>query len=262
MIAVTIVVTIIGFLFLTRVRKYEPEMAILCAIPGGQAEAIVMARELVEKDYVVALFHLMRVCFIFITTPLLLAAIQGQNAVEHSNELLKTMPGLFNLSLFQFSSFIALAVGGLLLARLIRLPMPHLLGPALFSSVCHAANVVDIPRIFEFVMLAQLAIGGGVGARLAQVNSKELMVYLKDAAINTMMILLLYFSAAVTSAYFLGATLLEVWLAFVPGGLYEVTLLAMIFGFDIGFIAFHHTIRVILIFLAMPSMVMRFQRKF
>ncbi len=49
MIAVTIVVTIIGFLFLTRVRKYEPVMAILCAIPGGQAEAIVMARELVEK---------------------------------------------------------------------------------------------------------------------------------------------------------------------------------------------------------------------
>jgi membrane AbrB-like protein len=261
MIAVTIVVTIIGFLFLTRVRKYEPVMAILCAIPGGQAEAIVMARELVEKDYVVALFHLMRVCFVFITTPLLLAAIQGQNAVEHSNELLKTMPGLFDLSLFQFSSFIALAVGGLLLARLIRLPMPHLLGPVLLSAGCHAANVVHIPRIFEFVMLAQLAIGGGVGARLAQVNAKELMVYLKDAAINTMMILLLYFSAAVTIAYFLGATLLEVWLAFVPGGLYEVTLLAMIFGFDIAFIAFHHTIRVILIFLAMPSVVMRFQRK-
>ncbi len=77
----------------------------------------------------------MRVCFVFITTPLLLAAIQGQNAVEHSNELLKTMPGLFDLSLFQFSSFIALAVGGLLLARLIRLPMPHLLGPVLLSGV-------------------------------------------------------------------------------------------------------------------------------
>ena len=261
MISVTIVVTIIGFFFLTRVRKYDPVMAILCAIPGGQAEAIVMARELVEKDYVVALFHLMRVAFVFITTPLLLGAIQGQNAVDHSNELLKNMPRLFDLSVFQFSSFLALGIGGFFIARLIRLPMPHLLGPVLFSAACHAADVVNIPRIFEFVMLAQLAIGGNVGARLAQVNVKELMVYLKDAAINTIIILMLYFTAALTIAYLLGATLLEVWLAFVPGGLFEVTLLAVIFGFDIAFIAFHHTIRVILIFLTMPAVTMRFRHK-
>ncbi len=96
--------------------------------------------------------------------------------------------------------------------------MPHLLGPVLLSAGCHAAGIVNIPRIFEFVMLAQLAIGGGVGARLAQVKFAELMVYLKDAMINTTMILTLYFSAAVLIAYGLGITVLEVWLAFVPGG--------------------------------------------
>jgi len=41
----------------------------------------------------------------------------------------------------------------------------------------------------------------------------------------------------------------------------KIILLAVIFGFDIAVIAFHHTIRVILIFLAMPSVAMRFQRK-
>lgn len=53
------------------------------------------------------------------------------------------------------------------------------------------------------------------------------------------------------------ADLLAMWLAFVPGGLYEVTLLALIFGFDVAFIAFHHTIRVMLIFLSMPLMIAR-----
>jgi len=158
-------------------------------------------------------------------------------------------------------SFIGIAIGGYLLGRIIRLPMPHLLGPVLLSAGCHALGIVNIPRIFEFVMLAQLAIGGGVGARLAQVKFAELMVYLKDAMINTTMILTLYFSAAVLIAYGLGITVLEVWLAFVPGGLYEVTLLAVIFGFDIAFIAFHHTIRVILIFLTMPAIAFRFQKK-
>jgi uncharacterized membrane protein AbrB (regulator of aidB expression) len=43
----------------------------------------------------------------------------------------------------------------------------------------------------------------------------------------------------------------------VPGGLYEVTLLALIFGFDVAFVAFHHTVRVMLIFLSLPVLAMR-----
>ena len=47
------------------------------------------------------------------------------------------------------------------------------------------------------------------------------------------------------------------WLAFVPGGLYEVTLLALIFGFDVAFVAFHNTIRVMMIFVALPMLAFR-----
>ena len=115
-----------------------------------------------------------------------------------------------------------------------------------------ATGLVDVPQIFEFLMLAQLVIGCGVGARLAQVEFADLLVYLKDAAINTSIIIALYFGAAVVIAILLGVTILEVWLAFVPGGLYEVTLLSVIFGFNIAFIAFHHTIRIIIIFVTMP----------
>ena len=61
MILVTIIVSSAGYVFLTRVRHYDPLMAFFCSIPGGQAEAIIMARDTVEKDYVVALFHLIRV---------------------------------------------------------------------------------------------------------------------------------------------------------------------------------------------------------
>jgi len=144
---------------------------------------------------------------------------------------------------------------------LIRLPMPHLLGPLFLSAVCHSTGWVDIPRIFEFVLLAQLSIGGAVGARLAQVKFSELMVYFKDSLINTSIILVLYFLAALLVAYLLGTTVTEVWLAFVPGGIYEVTLLAVIFGFDIAFIAFHHTFRIILIFFTMPVIATKFQNK-
>ena len=58
----------------------------------------------------------------------------------------------------------------------------------------------------------------------------------------------------------LGLSFIETYLAFVPGGLYEVTLLALLFGLDVAFIAFHSTLRVVLIYLALPLLVSRSQR--
>ena len=252
MIMVTMIVTIAGFLFLTKWRDYDKLTAFLCSVPGGQAEVLVMAREQVEKDYVVALFHLIRVAFVFFSTPLLLAFIQGTQAVVSSNQQLAAMPGLADLSTLELSYFIGLGIIGYIIAKIVRLPMAHLLGPFILSTIAHATGLIQIPRIFEFVMLAQLAIGGAVGARLSQVRFAELLVYLKDAILNTMMILTLYFLAALVMVQITELDLLSLWLAFVPGGLYEVTLLALIFGFDIAFVAFHHTARIILIFITMP----------
>jgi hypothetical protein len=57
---------------------------------------------------------------------------------------------------------------------------------------------------------------------------------------------------AILTAFVLDVQFLRMLLAFIPGGFYEVTLLSLIFGFDVAFVAFHHSIRVILVFLLLP----------
>ena len=257
MLGTTIVVTIIGYQFLRRFRGYDPRLAILCSVPGGQAEALAMAREMVERDYVVALFHLVRVVIVFLTTPLLLRLIEGQAAVDRSNVALQTMPSIFDLPAADIITFILLGAVGMLIARQLRIPMPHLLGPMGLSTVFHLLGWADLPRVNEFVILAQLAIGGAVGARLAKVPFRELLDYLRDACANTAIILSAYLLATLVIVKVTGISFLAAWLAFVPGGLYEVTLLALIFGFDVAFVAFHHTVRVMLIFLSLPALALR-----
>ena len=254
MVVTTIIVTSIGYQFLRRFRGYDPRLAILCSVPGGQAEAIAMAREMVDRDYVVALFHLVRVVFVFVSTPLLLRLIEGQEAVNQSNIALQTMPSIADLPAMDIITFILLGVVGMLIARRLRIPMPHLIGPVGLSTLCHLMGWADLPRVNEFVILAQLAIGGAVGARLAKVPFGELLGYLKDACANTAVILTAYLLATVIIAKATGISFLAAWLAFVPGGLYEVTLLALVFGFDVAFVAFHHTVRVMLIFLSLPAL--------
>ena len=251
MMITTFIVCMTGYLLLTRWRGYDKRLAFFCSLPGGQAEAMILARQMVEKDYVVALFHLVRVTVVFLSTPLLLAFIQGGDAVEASNRTLASMPSIFDLPLYALGLFIFIAVLGLGLALILRLPLPYLLGPMCLSILFHLMGWADLPRINEFVILAQLAIGGAIGARLAKVPFQEVFGYLKDAFITTVLILSLFFIAAIIMAMTEAFNFLELWLAFVPGGLYEVTLLALIFGFDVAFVAFHHTVRIIPLIFAM-----------
>ena len=257
MLFTTIAVSALSYQFLRRYCGYDKILSYFCCVPGGQAEAIILARDLVEKDYVVALFHLIRVFIVFVSTPLLLAVIEGQSAVDRSNDMLVAMPSLMDLPASDILAFFVLALGGYAFARLIKMPMAHLLGPLSLSSLAHYLGMVELPRVNEFVILAQLVIGGGIGARLSKVAFRELFSYFKMAVLNTMIVLTGYVSVAVFITVIYDASFLEIWMAFVPGGLYEVTLLALVFGFDVAFIAFHHTTRVLLIFFTLPAFAKR-----
>ena len=255
MLITTAIATMVGMIWLVRFRRYPVTEAFLGSVPGGQAEIVMIAREHTNKDYVVALFHLVRVVLVFCSTPLLLAATQGQLAVTHSNVVLHQMTSLLSLPVSVLLMFALTAFGGYLFARLLRLPMPHLLGPLCLSLVLHITGVLDIPRISEFVILAQVAIGGAIGARLAKVPFRELFVYIVDAVVTAVILLAVYaFVTLLLNAVF-GFDLLKLWLAFVPGGLYEVTLLALLFGFDVAFVAVHHTIRIMFIILSLPLVI-------
>ncbi|MFT5113750.1 MAG: membrane AbrB-like protein [Parasphingorhabdus sp.] len=249
---VTLLSAIVSFLFFTRMRGYEPRLAMLCSAPGGQAEIVMLSRDLVDKDYVVALCHLVRVVMVFCIVPFLLAFTQGQVAVDASNTALFELPGVADIPYHVLLQFAGLALGGFVLARGLKLPMPHLVGPLILSGLCHIVGWVDLPRISEFVLLAQLAIGSAIGARLCRVAWREIFGYLKDAIINAVFIVILFISAAWLVAQFTQPTFLNLTLAYMPGGIYEVTLLALLFSFDVAFVAFHHTIRVLIIFLSLP----------
>ena len=88
----------------------------------------------------------------------------------------------------------------------------------------------------------------------------KLAGYLGDAVVNALIILAAYGAMAFFIASLTGIDFVNMLLAFVPGGLYEVTLLALIFGFDVAFVAFHHTIRMMLIFFSLPLIVGRVTR--
>ncbi len=252
MLGATVVATLAGYFFLTRLRHYDSTLALFCALPGGQAEVIALSREMVEKDYVVALCHLVRVVFIFCAAPLLLAAAMGGDAVRASNQALADLPSVVDLPGSVLIQFVALAAVGYGLARLLKIPVPHLIGPLFLSLALHLTEMVEIPRINELVFLAQITIGGTVGARLGRVDVGQLAGYLKDAIVTVVLVLIVFVGAAYFFSELIDYAFFDVMLAFVPGGLYEITMLSLIFGFDVAFVVTHHAARMLFILFSLP----------
>jgi len=64
-----------------------------------------------------------------------------------------------------------------------------------------------------------------------------------------------YLLIAFGISWFSDIALLNLVLSFIPGGFYEVTLLALLFGFDVAFVTIHHVIRILLIFFSLAPLV-------
>ena len=96
-------------------------------------------------------------------------------------------------------------------------------------------------------------------ARLGQVKVKVLAGYLRDGIVNVVLVISVFVCAAYLMASIIGMDYLDVMLAFVPGGLYEVTLLSLIFGFDVAFVAIHHGTRMLFILFSIPLVLKYFR---
>ncbi len=102
------------------------------------------------------------------------------------------------------------------------------------------------------MLLAQVSVGGAVGARLGQVEFGVLAGYLRDALVNVVIVTSIFVGSAYLIARWTNLGFIDVMLAFVPGGLYEITLLSLIFGFDVAFVAIHHSTRMLSLLFALP----------
>ena len=250
----TLIATVLGLIYLRGIRQQPMAQALLSALPGGQADIVAVARDYTDRDHLVALVHLCRVVAVFVSMPLLLAFVTGAQGVETSYEIQAGLPSLMDQNWTVVLELVGVGVLGFVGARTLKVPMPHLLGPLILSMILHVAGLIDIPRLGEFVLVAQLFIAGTIGARLSQVPLREVGVGLGDGAVTALLLIGSYALVAYGVHMILGINLMEMILAFIPGGLYEVTLLALIFGFDgaLAFIAFHHTLRILMIFLSLP----------
>ena len=237
-----------SFLFYWKIGRYDPVTAYFSAAPGGLNDMLIIGSEAGGSERHIALAHAARVFLVVTFVALFYSFALDVQATGDARPYVS----IADVPVPDLAILAGCAVIGTLAGPYLRLPAPQILGPMILSAIVHLTGWTDAPPPSLAVNAAQLVIGTLVGCRFAGVTPSEILRDLSLAAGSSTLMVLIALATAVTVARLTGLELSQTFLAFSPGGLPEMSLLALAMGADIAFVATLHIARITLVIAIAP----------
>lgn len=243
--------------YLQRRAGFDRATALMAAVPGAQSVVLLNCSRLGADERQVLLGQITRVITVIYGVPLLLIMLGPLLDVDiaDSERALGAQWPTFNAAHWAMTA--AVAMIGYLLARLLRLPQPLLLGPMLGVAALQIARLPAAEMPGQSLLAAQFLLGASIGSHFSHISWRQALGILGHgfvAMLITLSLALLMTGLLVMVTDFDPAAL---FLAFAPGGLPEIMILAVALDIDPAFVVFHHLFRFVAIALCLPWVVTR-----
>ncbi len=236
----------IGFTVYRRVFGYSTPTAYFSGAPGGFNEMVMIGTAMGGDERTISLSHATRVFIVVMVIPFWFR-FTGDYQPAPAIAAGATGPQFLDLALLAAGALV-----GLLAARLMRIPAPHLTGPMLVSAAIHLLGWTAAAPPQFLIAFSQVIVGAAIGARFSGIKLPTLTRAIRTSTLvsTVMMLLSAGFATVLTSVTsFAFAPLL---LAFIPGGLAEMSLVALALNVDAAFVATHHIARITIIIILAP----------
>ena len=237
-----------AWLYFHRVCGYDRVTSYFAAMPGGLSEMTIVGTEMGGDTRIISLSHSARLLLVVLALPFGFQFFLGYDPTA------KPAAGLplGEMSGTDMAVLTACGVVGFFLAKAVRLPAAPVVGPMILSAAVHLAGWSEAQPPFELVAAAQVVVGSAIGCRFAGATLR-LILRAVTASLGSTAILLavnVVFAGALFAMVGLPAKALI--LAYSPGGLAEMSLIAIAIGTDAAFVATHHIVRIFLIVVFAP----------
>jgi len=237
------------YLFFRKVARYDPLTAYFCAAPGGLNEMVILGAEAGADERRIALAHAVRLFVTIGAVALFFALVLDTRAARSGASWI----GFDDLSAADMALLLACAVLGALAGRRLRLPAGELVGPMVASALIHVTGLVTLPPPSVLVNVAQIVIGTILGCRFLGSTLARTGRDLALCAGATLTMLAATVAFAALAHLLTGTATSQAALAFSPGGLTEMSLIALAMGQDVAFVATAHVARIVLVIFLAPA---------
>lgn len=245
----------VGFLFYLYLGKLDKATAFFSAAPGGLVEIATMAEETEADTSVVLTLHSLRIILTVTCIPILFFLWNGDQVGSSTGVTINRGDPL-SLDIIWL---IALATIGSVIALLLRLPAPFLIGSILCSAGVSMTGFVDIDTPAWLLNLAQLIVGAGLGSQLVGLNISRLIKILWLGLIVIVLTTLLSGGFALVLLDQINQPLDVLFITMAPGGITEMSLIALSLGASPVYVASHHLFRIFITVITV-GLITRFTR--
>lgn len=238
----------LSFLVYHRIGKYDLVTAFYSAMPGGLNEMLVLGAEAGGEERKIALAHAARVLLVILFVALFFGLVLGvRTTASTANWIALTAP-----SLPDYGFLVLAAVLGIWLGAIAKLPASRIFGPMIVSGAFHFAHLVEIAPPTVFVIAAQIVIGSIIGTRFVGATLSELRRDLSLAVLATAVMLCVAIVFAEVIVFGASMAHSQSFLAFAPGGLTEMSLLALAMDQDVAYVSTIHIVRITVVIAVAP----------
>jgi len=233
--------------FFRKVAGYDKATAYFAAMPGGLNEMMVIGKEMGGDDRRIVLTHASRILLTVLIIPI---------AFRLTTEIDMTDRSLFGTGLADVALRDYLLLGACILgwpiAKFLKIPAPLLVGPMIMSAILHLTGTTSAQPPTLIVNIAQWVMGTVIGCRFAGTARAEVLRVIAMSVGSTAILLSITAAFAVLVHTLSDAPISSAILAYSPGGLAEMSLVALALGVDVAFVATHHVIRIVYVVIAAP----------
>jgi uncharacterized protein len=244
----TLLLSLLAGLALRLQRGISPVTGAFALIAGGASGIIVMARELGADERMVAVLQYLRVLLIVVLMPVIATGIYGASASSGTDA---TGGG----AAWPVSLLFTVGCGlvGLLAGRLVRLPVPALLGPMLVAAAVDLSGPgrgAEVPGAVS--VAAFLVIGLQVGVSFSRESLATIGQALPLALTMIVGLIVACTGLGAVLAATTGVSPLDGYLATTPGGITAVLATATDSGADATFVLAVQVLRLFVMLLTAP----------
>lgn len=233
---------VVSFRSVRATRLIDPVTAFFGTAPGGLIETVQMGEEMGGDVRMLTMLQFLRLIVTIVAVPIFFTILTGHAVGSAGGATLSR-------SAMQWADLpwlIGAGVIGGYLGWRYKIPGGMVTGPILVSALVHLSGLAQGSPPGWLVSTTQVVIGTSLGVRFVGMELHRFWLAIRLAALSTALSICLAALSAFALAGLVGEPPAAVFLAFAPGGLTEMSLIAFSLNMSVVYVTAHHAVRILL----------------